>query len=143
MPRYASKVTAVFSFAMIFAAFQTKAQDTGKTRRSSSDAELWQALKRELTGPDGLDYFDKYMMGAVLATLVGKLVSATPAERPTSLVLAMYGSDQAEVTLHLKGDRGVDTHMSGSLTIGSSISFVGIAVSFTPEPFMLTVDVSN
>src|SRR5580658_10351402 len=93
--------------------------------REKPDARLWHMLKETLTGPDGQTYFEMDMKGSQLPLLVGKLVSAEPADRPSVLVLQMYDSDRPEVTLHLTDGRQ-EAHMPGPIAIGSSIRFLGI-----------------
>jgi hypothetical protein len=120
-------------------------QDPSNTPASLSPARraLWQILKKQLTGSSGAEYFQQSVKDSALPPLEGRLVSATPAERPGVLIVAMSDGDEPEVTLRLKDKNGADTHLSGPVTRGSSILFEGIAVSFTREPFMLTFDVST
>ena len=96
------------------------------------------ALKKALTGSDGLAYFEKNLRQTELPPLIGTLVSASPSDLPSVLLLRMYDSDQPEVTLRLIDDRGNEAHMPGQMAPGSQINFEGIGVSFTQDPFMLT-----
>ena len=121
------------------------AQDTSNAPASLSPARraLWQILKKQLTGSGGAEYFQQSVKDCALPPLEGRLVSATPAERPSVLIVAISDGDQPEVTLRLKDKNGADSHLPGPVLRGSSILFEGIAVSFTREPFMLTFDVST
>jgi hypothetical protein len=75
------------------------------------------------------------LQGAVM-TLPGKVVSATPANAPTTLLLAVdpnlaleAGKSDVEVTL-------VAPH-SSALNVGDDISFEGAVDSYTSNPFLL------
>lgn len=96
--------------------------------------DLWLLLKKALMATDGPEYFEMGMKGALLPPLAGKLVSATPTDHPRILVLAMDG-DKPQVTLRL--GHGYKT----PIAVGSIITFEGVAMSFTQEPFMLTLEV--
>jgi hypothetical protein len=96
--------------------------------------DLWLLLKKALMTTDGPEYFEMGMKGALLPPLAGKLVSATPTDHPSILLLAMDG-DQPQVTLRL--GHGYKT----PIAVGSIITFEGVALSFTQEPFMLTLEV--
>lgn len=123
----------------------TLAQDQAAPQhRGGPDRDLWYALKKALTGSDGLKYFEANLKDVVLPTLVGKVIAATPEDHPSVLVLSMYDDDQPEVTLRLTktaGHRQVEDHMPGPVRPGSRITFEGIGESFTQEPFMLTFEV--
>ena len=116
------------------------AQEAGTASLTPVKA-LWQSLRKQLTSSTGAEYFDRGIKGCALPTLSGSLISATPAERPSVLIVAMSDSDEPEVTLRLKDKKGEYAHLPGPVVRGSSILFEGIAVAFTQEPFMLTFDV--
>ena len=140
MGKCASVVAMLLSGATAFLA-----QDTTKAPANLSPARraLWQILKKQLTGSTGAEYFQQSVKNCALPTLEGRLVSATPAERPSVLIVAMSDGDEPEVTLRLKDKNGADGHLPGPVVRGSLILFDGVAISFTPEPFMLTFDVST
>ena len=117
------------------------AQDNRETQPHSPDDTLWHALKKALASSDGIQYFDQNLKDTQLPVLAGRVVSATPEDRPSVLVLARYDGVQPEVTLRLKHDNRTEDHMPGPVTAGSLIRFEGIGVSFIQEPFMLTFDV--
>ena len=97
---------------------------------------LWLLLKKTLMGADGPEYFEMNMKGAELPPLAGKLVSPTPTDHPSILLLAMDG-DKPQVTLRFAhGYRR-------PIAVGSLITFEGVGMSFTQEPFMLTLGVDT
>jgi hypothetical protein len=98
---------------------------------------FWREVKRGLSGPDGREYFDKYVKDAQLATLYGTLVSSSPADHPDTFLVAMADSSDPEVTLNLQG------HLEKPLPVGTLVEFEGVAVAFITAPFMLTFDVEN
>jgi len=116
---------------------------TGLLAQDNPDSLLWHALKKALASSDGVQYFKKNLSGTQLPPLAGRVVSATPADRPSVLVLAMHDGVQPEVTLRLKDEKGAEDHMPAQVTAGSLIRFEGVGVSFVQEPFMLTFDVST
>lgn len=104
-------------------------------KRKDPELALWLNLKRLLTGPDGENYFANSMRNTKVTGLRGYLVSATPADRPNTLVLALSDrSGPGEVTLVL------DEPFRYGAPRGTTIRFEGIAKSFTRQPFMLTFD---
>ena len=111
MRRSAQVIAAILSLAAIFAVSPTRAQE--KALPAHPDKELWSLLKKALTSEDGQEYFDQNIKGAQLPPLEGRVVSATPAERPSVLVLTMYDGDHAEVTLRFRDDKGGESHMPG------------------------------
>jgi hypothetical protein len=115
----------------------TSAQDAnGKMDPSTA---LWLAIKKQLTGADALAHYERSIKGALLP-LVGKLVSATSTERPTTLTFLMPEGEAPELTLHIKGWGGREASFPGPLTVGSTFSFEGVVVSFKEDPFMLVMD---
>ena len=59
----------------------------------------WLKIKKRLESADGETYFAASVRGAELPTLRGTLVRATPAKKPTELVLALSDATAEEVTL--------------------------------------------
>lgn len=91
-------------------------------------------MKDALLSPTGEQYFEHAAKGAQIPTLEGTLVSSSPKEHPTEFLVAMPGSDVAEVTLKLKGN------LAKPLPPGTPISFSGILLDFKAE---LTFDVET
>jgi hypothetical protein len=129
------------------------ATEIAKEKQAKDDADalanpmlaLWRNIKHELTGPNGQEYFDSGMKGALLPGNVvkevtkfkGKLIQMTPATKPKELVLGIEHGDMADVTLKLDGA------LPGKMEAGGDIEFEGVAVAFTKEPFMVTFDVEK
>jgi hypothetical protein len=115
-----------------------QAQDT-----KAPNHNLWALLKKALLDTEGLDYFEKNIKGALLPPLAGKLVSAMPSDHPSVLVLAMDG-DEPQVTLRLTHGYGrQEARLPRPIALGSLITFQGVGISFTQEPFMLTLEVDT
>jgi hypothetical protein len=77
-------------------------------------------MKKQLTDANG----QNFVQNAAVPLLIGTLLSATPNDQPSTLVLSMSDGITPEVTLHLKDNK-----------------FEGVPVAFTQNPFMLTFDV--
>ena len=103
---------------------------------------LWEGIKRQLNGPNGVEYFRSVLERSNLPPLRGTLVAATPAQHPTTLVLSLSDGATPEVTLRFKSGSGQEDSFTGPLPIGSRVQFSGTPVTFTQNPFMLTFEVS-
>ena len=111
--------------------------DCQSTSKDDPPTVLWRAIKRELSGPDGREYFEKRMKDTQLPTLYGTLVSSSPADHPNKCLVAMADRSDPEVTLNLEG------RLEKPLPAGTLVEFEGVAVSFTTAPFMIMFDVEN
>jgi hypothetical protein len=132
--------TFLTSFLVSLMAISTCAQEPNAKQDPATG--LWLGVKKALAGPDGQTFFEKSVKDAKLPVLAGKLISATPADRPTTLILLMPEGEDPEVTLHVKDSRGRDDSF-GPLAVGSTISFAGIGDSFVKQPFMLGFEVTT
>jgi len=95
----------------------------------------WERLKRELAGPNGLNYFESTLKGAALPWLRGRVVAATPADRPKEVMVSMSPDGPAEIKLRL------GKPLDSNIEKGTEIDFEGgVAVELTVEPFLLTLD---
>ncbi len=104
-------------------------------KKKDPELALWLNLKKLLTAPDGEQYFASSMRNTKVTGLRGYLVSATPPDRPNTLVLALSErGGRGEVTLIL------DQPFRYSAPRGTPLRFEGVAKSFTKEPFMLTFE---
>lgn len=104
-------------------------------KKKDPELALWLNLKKLLTAPDGEQYFANSMRNTKVTGLRGYLVSATPPDRPNTLVLALSErGGRGEVTLVL------DQPFRYSAPRGTPLRFEGVAKSFTKEPFMLTFE---
>ncbi len=105
----------------------------------SEDAsnQLWMAIKKQLSGSDGDGFFEEKIKNCLIPTFYGTVVSRSPEDDPRSLMVVMHGSKNAEIRLQ------TIPRIEKPLQAGSSIAFEGIAVSFTREPFLLTLKVTS
>jgi len=104
-------------------------------KKKDPELALWLNLKKLLTAPDGEQYFANSMRNTKVTGLRGYLVSATPPDRPNTLVLALSErGGRGEVTVVL------DQPFRYSAPRGTPLRFEGVAKSFTKEPFMLTFE---
>jgi len=63
--------------------------------------QLWRNIKHQLSGPNGREYFERYMKDAQLPTLYGTVVSGSPGDHPNRFLVTMPDSTGPEVTLRL------------------------------------------
>jgi hypothetical protein len=98
---------------------------------------MWKNIKRALMGPDGKDYFENSFKDAQIPTLVGTVVSSTPAAHPNELLVAIEDDHTPEVKLSLERPLGKP------LPVGAKISFEGVPYEFTKEPFLVKFNVEN
>jgi hypothetical protein len=101
----------------------------------------WSTLKRALLEPTGADYFEMGMKNALIPPLIGKVLKLEPAVNPrTILVVLETGRDDvptADATLKF------DSSLPGKVETGTELTFEGVAVSFTTDPFMLVFEVAR
>ena len=117
------------------------AQD-GSADKTRPDLKLWSSLRRSLVAADGEDFFQQNLKGFALPVMIGTLISSTPAERPTILVIGLSNPATPEIRLRLKDDSGADAPLKGPIAPGSQIRFEGVPTAFTKDPFMLTIETS-
>ena len=101
--------------------------------KNNPELVLWRNVKAALTGKDGDQYFTSNMKDALVPPLLGVLVEPKPACRPTELHIAI-GGDAPEVLLKL------GKPLVGKPEAGSKLRFEAVAVAFTSNPFLLTMD---
>jgi hypothetical protein len=111
----------------------SQAPNSGQVNVNAVHA-LWLTIKKQLTGPNGEEYFTNALENADLPLLIGTLISATPEGQPTTLVLAMSDGTTPEVTLRFEDDKGKESQINGPLMRGSQIQFEGIPVAFAKRP---------
>ena len=114
---------------------------------SQDQLRLWKNMKHQLMAEDGYKYFETGMKDALIPELCGTVISATPSEHPTSVVLALSDRSSAEVTVRFvrvvpQEKKLVGVAFPGRINRGDEIQFEGIPVHFDQEPFMLTFDVT-
>jgi tetratricopeptide (TPR) repeat protein len=116
-------------------------------KKSNPQLAMWMSLKKELTGPNGQQFFDT-MKGAevpggakigdiAVTEFKGTILSAKPPVRSKELVVAIADAQTPEVTLKL------DAPLTGKPEIGSEVEFDGIPSAFAADPFMVTFDVEK
>lgn len=115
------------------------AEKAEKFKADNPQLALWLEVKKQLTAPDGEQYFSEHMKDAAVPKLKGVLISTKPARNPKELVLGIADPKTPEVTLKIT-EGGT---LPGSVEPGAEISFEGIPVAFTKEPFNVTFDVEK
>ncbi|HTB15222.1 MAG TPA: hypothetical protein VK752_26805 [Bryobacteraceae bacterium] len=96
----------------------------------------WRDTKGILTADDGQAQFDAQIKDNLLPKFTGKIVSLTPAARGTKSVVVLVDDEKdgkADCTLTF------EAALPGKMDPGDTLSFEGIAKSFTKDPYMLTV----
>lgn len=120
-------------------AVKSKAQIEEEARvdfeKNHPELALWRNIKAQLTGADGAQYFESNMKDAMLPPLLGTLVEAKPACRPTELLVAISAADgPAEALLKL------DKPLTGMPELHTQLRWEGVAKVFSREPFTLTME---
>ncbi len=107
--------------------------------RSQDDPELhlWKVVKKSLLGPDGAEYFETSMKGALVPPLHGKVVRLDPAIAPRIIVLAIKDGTTPDATLKF------DKRLPGKVKAGTELTFEGVPQSYTASPFMIVFDVDR
>jgi hypothetical protein len=97
----------------------------------------WRDLKTILTGDGGQAKFDADIKDSALPKFSGKIISMTPALKPKSIVIAVEKDGVADCTLTF------EAALPGKMEPGETLTFEGIAKSFTKDPYMLTMEVEK
>ena len=108
------------------------------TAQPDPQTALWRALKKQLSGSKGEQYFEANVKGTALPPLKGTLMSALINEGVSRAVLKMPGSEEPDVTLVVHNG---SAKLKDKPTPGINIEFAGVAGMFSTDPFMLTFDV--
>ena len=98
---------------------------------------LWQAVKKQLSAPNGRQFFKENVENSALPILYGTLISGDPADHPDTFLVAMDGNANPEIRLKLNHS------LPKPLPKGTKVAFEGIAESFSAEPFLLTLKVEE
>lgn len=106
--------------------------------KSNPELTLWRNIKAALAGAGGDEYFISDLKGSAVPKLLGVLVEARPACRPTELLVAVSMPDsaqplQAEIVLKL------EKPLSGKPDPNSEFRWEGVPEAFTAKPFLLTM----
>jgi hypothetical protein len=97
----------------------------------------WRDVKAILTADTGQAKFDADIKDSALPKFSGKIISITPALKPKTIVLAVEKDGVADCTLTF------EAALPGKMEPGETLTFEGIAKSFTKEPYMLTMEVEK
>jgi len=73
----------------------------------------------------------------VLPEFTGKVVSMTPALKPTTVVVAIENGTSGDATLKF------GTPLPGKVAPGTTLKFQGVPASYTGNPFMVTFAVEK
>ena len=128
-------------------AAEIAAEKEEEFKKSNPQLAMWMSLKKELTGPNGQQFFDG-MKGAdvpggakigdiAVTDFKGTIISAKPPVRSKELVVGISDPKTPEVTLKL------DTPLTGKPEIGTEVEFDGVPSAFSADPFMVTFDVEK
>ena len=96
---------------------------------------LWASVKSALTGPNGQKYFEENLKDFELPYLYGIVLSSTPKNEPSVLVIAMSDKSTPEVTLKVESG-----HLVEAIHDGAEIMFKGVPKAFSKQPFRLTIE---
>lgn len=114
--------------------------------KTNPQLALWMKIKAALSDANGDQYFQSQLKDSAVPQLRGTVVEAKPECHSKELVVAvpLPGPDGApqpgskpEITLKL------DAPLSGKPDLNSEFHWEGIPVSFTKDPFMLTMTVEK
>ena len=100
---------------------------------------LWIGVKKELSGPNGAQYFTSSVKEAALPKLKGKIVSHKPPANPKEIVVAISDETSPEITIRI-AESGF---LKGRAEPGAEIEFESMGLEFVSDPFMLTVEVEK
>lgn len=97
----------------------------------------WRDVKALLTADTGQAKFAADIKDSALPKFKGKIISMTPALKPKTIVLAVEKDGVADCTLTF------EAALAGKMEAGETLTFEGIAKSFTKDPYMLTLEVEK
>jgi tetratricopeptide (TPR) repeat protein len=98
-------------------------------RKSDPKLYMWMNVKKQLTAPNGTEYFDSQVRNTAMPSMRGYLIAQSPAERPDTLVLGISDRGTREVTLKL------DTAYRYPAGRGTVLNFQCVPQSFSQSPF--------
>ena len=125
---------------------QTGNPDLGTSGQYES-LVIWRAIKRELTGRTGADYWRENIKGYLipggaegLRRLTGFIISSTPAEHPNAIVLGILDRHTPEVRLRFVDRRRNRVYASRPFPVGREVQFQGVGIEFVAVPFLVTFE---
>jgi len=128
----------------IKSSYEIAAEKEEEFKKTNPQLALWMSVKKELAGPNGVQYFDSSVKDAMIppggegmpTMLKGRVISMKPANRPKEVVLAISPENTVgEVTLKF------ETPLHGKAEPGTELEFKGRAAEFSQDPFNLTFEV--
>ena len=112
-------------------------------KKSNPQLALWVNIKRELSGPNGQQYFETSLKGAAIpggvggvAKLKATVVSSSPEKKTTNVVVGISSKEMSEITLKF------EKPLAAPVPPGTEVEFSGAPSAFEANPFNLTFDVS-
>ncbi len=103
--------------------------------KAHPEIAMWRTIRASLSAPDGAQFFADQLKGATVPQLKGTVVEAKPACRSRELLIAVEGN-KPEIRLK------IDKPLTGKPELNTEIEWEGLGSSFTPEPFLLTMETS-
>lgn len=113
---------------------EIQAEKEEQLAKDNPQLALWKNMKDALIAANGEQYWESGLKGSEPPKMRGKIVSTKPETRPKEVLLDMDGDKVPDVTLKF------ETALPGKADPGTEIQFVGVASSYTKEPFMITFD---
>jgi len=124
---------------------EKKMKEDEEFAKKNPQLALWMTLKTTLTAPEGDKYFEEKMKESAMPGGVngitqfkGKLVSATPENKPKELVLSIM-EPTGDVTLKIAEGGS----LTGKMEPGAEIGFEGVVKSMTKDPYMIVFEVEK
>jgi len=120
-------------------AAQSEQEKQDAFAKEHPELALWINIRGALTAANGEEYFASDLKDAVVPPLRGVLLEAMPACRPNTLMVAvpLPGApppSSAEIILKLAKP------LAGKPEPGAELRWEGVAVAFTKNPFLLTME---
>src|SRR4051794_25110087 len=131
MTKFVAVAGLMFSFGIL-------AEEEALSQAQTPIQAMWASIKKNLTSPDGQQYFRDTLNDCALPLLEGSLISASPPDHPSAVFVGISDPSLPEITLRFRDAQGKEVHLNGPLMRGSQIRFEGIVKAFTQDPFMLT-----
>jgi Tfp pilus assembly protein PilF len=122
---------------------QAAADETNKRIASDPAFKMWYAIKQQLTGDQGDQFFNNSVKDTDVPggsqgvkTFNGTVISIDPPDRPTKVVLGVEDPTKPDATLTFS--KPLPTGALDKIKVGQKIDFSGVADSYTKDPYMLT-----
>ncbi|MBV9154901.1 MAG: hypothetical protein JO097_01470 [Acidobacteriaceae bacterium] len=120
-----------------------QAADINARMASDPQFKLWFALKQNLTGDQGDQFFNSNVKDAEIPggaegvkNFTGTVISIDPPDRPTKVVLGVEDPTKGDATLEFS--QPLPASALDKIKTGEKLDFSGVADSYTKDPYMLT-----